>query len=75
MADSLLTLRAEIGAAVWKIAAPPGTAVAQDDPVVILESMKMEIPVLAPQAGTVAAVLVEEGQQVEEGQPVATMRP
>ena len=38
---------AEIGAAVWKITAPPGTVVAEDEPVVILESMKMEIPVLA----------------------------
>ncbi len=74
MAEGIATIRAEIGAAVWKITAPPGTVVAEDEPVVILESMKMEIPVLAPHAGTVESVLVEEGQQVEEGQPVATIR-
>lgn len=74
MAEELTTIRAEIGAAVWKITAPAGTAVGEDEPVVILESMKMEIPVAAPHAGTVVALLVEEGQQVEEGQAVATIR-
>ncbi len=72
MADT--TIRAEIGASVWKIAAPAGTAVGEDEPVLILESMKMEIPVMAPHAGTVVEVLVSEGQQVEEGQAVATLR-
>ncbi|WP_421989104.1 biotin/lipoyl-binding carrier protein [Roseococcus sp.] len=65
---------AEIGASVWKIAAPAGSAVGEDDPILILESMKMEIPVIAPHAGTVVEVLVSEGQQVEEGQAVATLR-
>ena len=75
MTHGTTTIHAEIGAAVGKVAAPAGTAVAADDPVVILESMKMEIPVLAPHAGTVESVLVEEGQQVEEGQAVAIIRP
>lgn len=65
---------AEIGASVWKISAPAGTAVGEDEPILILESMKMEIPVMAPHAGTVVEVLVAEGQQVEEGQAVATLR-
>jgi acetyl-CoA carboxylase biotin carboxyl carrier protein len=65
---------AEIGASVWKISAPAGTAVDEDEPIVILESMKMEIPVMAPHAGTVVEVLVSEGQQVEEGQAIATLR-
>jgi len=65
---------AEIGASVWKIAAPAGSAVGEDEPILILESMKMEIPVTAPHAGTVVEVLVSEGQQVEEGQAVATLR-
>jgi len=75
MAENIVTIRAEIGASVWKIAAAPGTALVEDDPIIILESMKMEIPVLAPHAGTVMEILVEEGQQVEEGQAVATFRP
>jgi acetyl-CoA carboxylase biotin carboxyl carrier protein len=74
MAENIVTIRAEIGASVWKIAAPSGTALAEDDAIIILESMKMEIPVMAPHAGTVVEILVEEGQQVEEGQAVATFR-
>lgn len=74
MAQNIVTIRAEIGASVWKIAAPAGTALAEDDAIIILESMKMEIPVMAPHAGTVVEILVEEGQQVEEGQAVATFR-
>jgi biotin carboxyl carrier protein len=74
MAENIVTIRAEIGASVWKIAALPGTALAEDDAIIILESMKMEIPVMAPHAGTVVEILVAEGQQVEEGQAVATFR-
>lgn len=74
MAENIVTIRAEIGASVWKIAAPQGTALAEDDAIIILESMKMEIPIMAPHAGTVVEILVEEGQQVEEGQAVATFR-
>ena len=50
-----------------------GDEVAEEDPVVILESMKMEIPVGAPAAGRVAEILVEEGEAVEEGQEVAVI--
>ena len=71
MADT--TIRAEIGASVWKIAAPAGTAVGEDEPVLILESMKMEIPVVAPQDGTVASIDVAEGASVENGDTLATM--
>ncbi len=71
---AVTTLRAEIGASVWKITAPAGSAVAAQDTVILLESMKMEIPVQAPHAGTVEEVLVSEGQAVEEGEPLATLR-
>lgn len=71
---TLITLRAEIGAAVWKIAAPADTSVLAEEPVVILESMKMEIPISAPMDGVVVDILVREGEMVEEGQAVATLR-
>ena len=63
----------EIPGTVFKIEAEVGDEVAEDDPVVILESMKMEIPVGAPAAGRVAEILVEEGEAVEEGQEVAVI--
>ncbi|MBS7792705.1 biotin/lipoyl-binding carrier protein [Roseococcus sp. SDR] len=74
MAESPITIRAEIGASVWKILATPGAAVGEEEPILILESMKMEIPVVAPHDGVVVEILVAEGQQVEEGQAVATFR-
>ncbi len=63
----------EIPGTVFKIEVGVGDEVAADDPVVILESMKMEIPVGAPSAGRVAEILVEEGEAVEEGQEVAVV--
>lgn len=59
-------LRAEMVANVWKVLVQPGQKVAADEELVILESMKMEIPVVAPDDGTVAAVHVTEGSQVNE---------
>ena len=63
----------EIPGTVFKIEAGVGDEVAEDDPVIILESMKMEIPVGAPAAGRIAEILVEEGEAVEEGQEVAAI--
>jgi len=51
----------------------PGDAVAAGDPLVILESMKMEIPVESPAAGTVTEVRVEEGAVVQEGDVLAVV--
>jgi biotin carboxyl carrier protein len=68
-----ITVVAELTAAVWKIEAAPGARVAEGDTLIILESMKMEIPVMAPADGTVITVLVAEGDQIEEGQAVATL--
>lgn len=64
---------AHITGNVWKIEKQVGDAVTEGDTVVILESMKMEIPVEAPAAGTVASILTEEGAVVEEGAVLATI--
>jgi len=68
-----MDITSEIAGKVWKIEAPAGTPVDEDDAVIILESMKMEIPVPAPASGTVTRVLVDEDEMVAEGQVVATM--
>jgi acetyl-CoA carboxylase biotin carboxyl carrier protein len=64
---------AEVTGTVWKIEAAIGTEVDADTPVVVVESMKMEIPVLAPDAGRVVAITVSEGDVIEEGQVVAVI--
>jgi acetyl-CoA carboxylase biotin carboxyl carrier protein len=48
-----------------------GQAVEEDDTLMILESMKMEIPITTPASGTVTQILVREGEVVQEGQTVA----
>ena len=67
--------KAAAGAAgkVFKVEASVGQAVKAGDPVIILEAMKMEIPVVAPQDGTVASIDVAEGASVENGDTLATM--
>ena len=55
------------------VVAAPGAAVKKGDPVVVLEIMKMETPVVAPQDGTVASVEVAKGETVESGAVLATM--
>ena len=67
------TLYSDVTGTVWKIEAPAGSAVAEGGVVLIVESMKMEIPVCAPSAGTVREVLVAEGDAVTEDQPVAVL--
>ncbi|HEX6017632.1 MAG TPA: biotin/lipoyl-binding carrier protein [Burkholderiaceae bacterium] len=62
------TIRSEVTGTVWKIVAGVGDAVAADQELLILESMKMEIPTTASVAGTVQRILVAEGDVVEEGQ-------
>ena len=65
MAD--LKVKSEIAGSVWKIEVAVGDRVDADDPLIILESMKMEIPLVAPRAGTVKLILVIEGEQIGEG--------
>ena len=59
--------RLEIAGSVWKIEVTVGDTVAEDDPLLILESMKMEIPLLSPRAGVVKEILVAEGEPIGEG--------
>ena len=65
------TVKTEITGKVWKVTAEKGQRLAEDDPIVILESMKMEIPVPAPLDCTVVDVLVGEGDSVTEGDVIA----
>jgi acetyl-CoA carboxylase biotin carboxyl carrier protein len=60
-------------ASVWKVVASPGDQVAEGDTLVILESMKMEIPVLAEDAGAVTQLHVAEGDVVQEGDLIAVI--
>jgi acetyl-CoA carboxylase biotin carboxyl carrier protein len=69
-----ITVRSELNAIVWKIETAAGTTINAGETLIVLEAMKMEIPVAAPRSGTVKTVLVEEKQQVAEGQPVAVLQ-
>ena len=66
-------IKAHITGVVFQVVANPGDAVLEGDPVIVLESMKMEIPVESPRSGRVQAIRVEEGQTVQEGEVVATL--
>jgi acetyl-CoA carboxylase biotin carboxyl carrier protein len=66
-------IRAEMVANVWKVVASMGDTVAEGDTLVILESMKMEIPVVAESDGTVAELAVHEGDVVQEGDLIAVI--
>jgi acetyl-CoA carboxylase biotin carboxyl carrier protein len=65
MAESL---HADMSANVWRILVSVGADVAPDEPIMILESMKMEIPVVSDDGGKVAAIHVAEGDNVSGGQ-------
>jgi acetyl-CoA carboxylase biotin carboxyl carrier protein len=64
-------VRAEMVANVWKVVAAEGDSVADGDTLVILESMKMEIPVLAEDSGTITRLAVAEGDVIQEGDLIA----
>jgi acetyl-CoA carboxylase biotin carboxyl carrier protein len=64
-------VKAELVGNLWKVVVEVGQTVDEDDTLMILESMKMEIPITSPTAGTVTQILVAEGEVVQEGQTVA----
>jgi acetyl-CoA carboxylase biotin carboxyl carrier protein len=63
----VIDVPAHITGTVWKVEVAPGDEIDEGDTVVILESMKMEMPVEAEDPGTVKEIRVEEGQSVQEG--------
>jgi len=66
-------VRAEMVANVWKVVVSQGDSVEEGDTLVILESMKMEIPVVTESAGTVSELKVGEGDVVQEGDVIAVI--
>ena len=65
---AVLKLRCEVAGRVVRIEAPAGATVQAEDAILIVESMKMEIPLFAPAAGVVRSVLVAEGEEIAEDQ-------
>ena len=66
-------IRAEMVANVWKVVKAAGDEVDEGDTLVILESMKMEIPVIAEAPGVIARIAVDEGDVVQEGDLIAVV--
>lgn len=69
----VIDIKADVTGKVWKIEAEAGASLVGGDIVMILESMKMEIPVEAPKAGRLASLTVAEGDSVKEGQVLAKL--
>jgi biotin carboxyl carrier protein len=70
---SKLEARSEVSGFVWKVEVASGQRVAKGDTLVLIESMKMEIPIIAEAQGVVLAITVEEGAAVNEGSTVAIL--
>ena len=70
-----MEVRAELTATVWKVVTEEGATVAEGDELVILESMKMELPVVATVAGTLKEMRVSEEDRISEGDVVAVIEP
>jgi biotin carboxyl carrier protein len=66
-------LYADITGSVWKLVAQAGERVEAEQTILIVESMKMEVPVVSPVKGVLSALLVKEGQEIEEGQELAVI--
>lgn len=71
MVDKIV--RSPVAGTVWKIEMAAGDKLADGAVIMILESMKMEVPVAAPAAGTLKELRVEEGELIEEDQPLAVI--
>ena len=70
---STVKIRSEVTGSVWKLLKQPGDTLAAGEEIMLIESMKMEIPVICEQGGAVQKFLVEETMPVNEGQTVAVL--
>ncbi|WP_414473085.1 biotin/lipoyl-binding carrier protein [Microvirga sp. M2] len=68
---SHIDIKTEITGNIWKIVAQVGDRLSESDPIIIMESMKMEIPIMASEDGRLSEILVAEGDIVAEGSVVA----
>jgi acetyl-CoA carboxylase biotin carboxyl carrier protein len=68
-----MNIKTEVAGTVWKVLKQVGEVVAVEEEFIIIEAMKMELPVCAPRAGVLAEVNVREGDVVKEGQIVAVL--
>ena len=68
-----MEIRSQIKAIVWKVLKETGDTVKVDDEIIILESMKMEIPISSEFNGKIKSIEVSEGDEVDEGQVVAIL--
>jgi acetyl-CoA carboxylase biotin carboxyl carrier protein len=67
---SKIELLSDVTGSVWKVLKEPGQTVEADEPILLIESMKMEIPVVSEKAGKIISIAVTEGDPVSEGQAV-----
>ena len=68
-----MEVKSQIKAIVWKVLKETGDAIKIDDEIVILESMKMEIPISSEHKGKIKSIEINEGDEVDEGQTVAIL--
>lgn len=68
-----IEVKSEVTGKVWKLEGHTGQTAGADEPIMIVESMKMEIPVCSEEGGTIVQLLVAEGEAVEDGQVVAIL--
>ena len=68
-----IEVKSEVTGKVWKIESKTGQKMEADEPLMIIESMKMEIPISSEDGGTIVEFLVKEGESVEDGQTVAIL--
>ena len=70
---AVVNVKSEIAGNVWKIQTKPGDRIEAEGEIMILESMKMEIPIEAPRAGKLLELMVAEGDVLKEDDPVAVL--